>query len=131
MLEDVMLMWRLRRGSKDALRRIYEKYKGNLLKLALAMSRDACLAEDVVHDVFLRVASRPDKVSADGSLKAFLRVCVLNEARRVYRREKVFVRTATSSDDPAADDDRQPSRWVRGGLRHGTKDLARGRAPIL
>jgi hypothetical protein len=34
MMEDRLLIWKFKRGSPDALRRIYEKYKNDLLKLA-------------------------------------------------------------------------------------------------
>ncbi|MHC4501435.1 MAG: hypothetical protein ACYS21_20280 [Planctomycetota bacterium] len=46
-------MGRFNRGSKDALRRIYEKYKDDLLGLAVTLLRDRSVAEDIVHDVFL------------------------------------------------------------------------------
>jgi len=53
MIEDEVLKWRFKRGSKDALRRIYEKYLNHLLTLAMALLNDAGRAEDVVHDVFV------------------------------------------------------------------------------
>ena len=56
MVEDNILVWKFNRGSKDALRRIYEKYKDDLLGLAVTLLRDRSLAEDVVHDVFVSFA---------------------------------------------------------------------------
>ncbi|MHC4476102.1 MAG: hypothetical protein ACYTEL_10680 [Planctomycetota bacterium] len=38
MLEDKLLVWDLKRGKHDALRRIYEKYKNELLALAITLS---------------------------------------------------------------------------------------------
>ncbi len=38
MLEDRLLVWKLNRGSIEALSRIYEKYKDDLLRLATALS---------------------------------------------------------------------------------------------
>ena len=35
MLEDKLLIWRLNRGSLDALRQIYDRYKVDLLKVAI------------------------------------------------------------------------------------------------
>ncbi len=34
MLEDKLLVWKLRRGNRDALRVIYEKYRDDLLRIA-------------------------------------------------------------------------------------------------
>jgi len=44
MVEDKILVWRFNRGSKDALRRIYEKYKDDLLGLAVTLLRDRSTA---------------------------------------------------------------------------------------
>ena len=54
MLEDKLLILRFKRGSAESLERIYEKYRLYLLKIAVALSYDVSVAEDVVHDVFVR-----------------------------------------------------------------------------
>ena len=81
MLEDKLLILRFKHGSSDALRRIYEKYRIYLLRLATALLYDAGVAEDVVHDVFLRFAQSGDEIRLKGSLKSYLRTCVVNSAR--------------------------------------------------
>ncbi len=53
MLEDKLLVWRFKRGSRDALRQIYQKYKDDLLALAIVLSPDRAAAEDAMHDVFV------------------------------------------------------------------------------
>jgi DNA-directed RNA polymerase specialized sigma24 family protein len=53
MMEDRILLWKFKRGSRDALRRIYEKYRNDLLKLAIPLVTDVNTAEDVVQDVFV------------------------------------------------------------------------------
>jgi len=58
MLEDRLLLWRLRRGDAEALQHIYERYKNDLLGLAIALSGDRATGEDVVHDVFVTFAGR-------------------------------------------------------------------------
>lgn len=45
MLEDKLLILRLKRGSVDALRRIYEKYKDDLLALAVFLSNDRTIRD--------------------------------------------------------------------------------------
>jgi RNA polymerase sigma factor (sigma-70 family) len=83
MLEDKLLIWKLNRGKRDALRDIYEKYKNDLVTLAAAILIDADSAEDVVHDVFASFTKRSPKFRLTGSLKGYLAVCVANCARNV------------------------------------------------
>ena len=68
MLEDKLLIWKFKRGNVDALQQIYDKYKGDLLKLGVALTGDVCLAEDVVQDVFVKLAEAHDKISIHGNL---------------------------------------------------------------
>ena len=80
-VEDSILVWKFNRGSKDALRRIYEKYKDDLLGLAITLLIDRSLAEDVVHDVFVSFAGTVGNFHLSGSLKGYLSTCVANRAR--------------------------------------------------
>jgi hypothetical protein len=49
MLEDKILVHKFNRASKNALHRIYEKYKNDLLGLAVTLLTERSAAEDVVH----------------------------------------------------------------------------------
>ena len=48
-MEDKLLVLRCKHGSGEALCRIYEKYKADLLVLAMALLNEKTAAEDVVH----------------------------------------------------------------------------------
>jgi len=99
MIEDELLKWRFKRGSKDALRRIYEKYLNHLLTLAMALLNDVGRAEDVVHDVFVSFAGSAKDFKLGGNLKSYLTTCVMNRARdqmRVNRRGPMQLETAES-----------------------------------
>ena len=85
MWEDKLLVWRFKRGSSDALRLIYQKYKNDLLALALSLSRDRATAEDVLHDVFVSLAQFADQLELRRSLKSYLSSCVANRARNVRK----------------------------------------------
>jgi RNA polymerase sigma-70 factor (ECF subfamily) len=85
MLEDKLLVWKFKRGSADALRRIYEKYKNDLLALAIALSRDRTAAEDVLHDVFVSFAQYAEKLQLRTSLKSYLSSCIANRVRNMNR----------------------------------------------
>jgi RNA polymerase sigma-70 factor (ECF subfamily) len=81
MLEDRLLIVRFNRGDADALRRIYEKYKHDLLRTAAALLYDRNGTEDVVHDVFVSFAKTVGSFKLYGSLKGYLSICVANRAR--------------------------------------------------
>ena len=81
MIEDKMLIWGFKRGSSDALQRIYEKYVVYLVTLATALLNDVNTAEDIVHDVFVSFAQSAGRLRMEGSLKAYLATCVVNRIR--------------------------------------------------
>ena len=76
-----MLIWGFKRGSSDALQRIYEKYVVYLVTLATALLNDVNTAEDIVHDVFVSFAQSAGRLRMEGSLKAYLATCVVNRIR--------------------------------------------------
>ncbi len=88
MFEDRLLIWRLKSGSEDALRRIYEKYGGDLLTLAANLLADAGAAEDVVQDVFTGFVQSVEQFELRGSLKGYLATCVANRARDCLRKKQ-------------------------------------------
>ncbi len=88
MFEDRRLIRRFNAGDAQALRRIYEKYRSDLLRVAGALLHDPTAVEDVVHDVFVAFASQAGRFELKGSLKGYLAICVANRARNVGRREK-------------------------------------------
>lgn len=57
MFEDRLLVWRFNAGDTRALRRIYEKYRSDLFRVAGALLNGPAAVEDVVHDVFVAFAS--------------------------------------------------------------------------
>jgi RNA polymerase sigma-70 factor (ECF subfamily) len=86
MLEDKILAWQFRKGSRAALCRIYEKYYDYLLTVATALLHDVNAAEDVVHDSFLKLSESRHLLNPQRSLKWYLVACVSNRARDILRR---------------------------------------------
>lgn len=84
-MEDKLLVIRCKRGSTEALERIYEKYKKDMLILAVALLHNASTAEDVVHDVFVSFVQALEKFRLIGSLKSYLLTCVANRARNANK----------------------------------------------
>ena len=81
MREDRELIRGLGRGNPAALRRIYEKYKGDLMTVATCFVADVGAAEDVLHDVFVSFAANGAGPRVRRDLKAYLTTCVANRAR--------------------------------------------------
>lgn len=87
-MEDKLLVYRCKRGSQEALTRVYHKYKADLLLLAMALLNDRTACEDVVHDVFVSFVRGLDGFRLTGSLKGFLLTCVANRARNWSKAER-------------------------------------------
>ena len=93
-MEDALLVFRCRRGSREALTRIYEKYKADLLLLAMGLLNDKTAAEDVVHDVFLSFVHRLESFRLTGSLQGYLLTCTANHARNWNKAQRVRQRAS-------------------------------------
>ena len=103
MLEDKLLVWKLKHGKKDALRLVYEKYKNDLLVLAIALSNDTATAEDVVHDVFVSFAEFASKLQLRTSLRSYLLTSVANRIRNHWARQQSIGLTELDVADSVSD----------------------------
>lgn len=84
-MEDRWLILRFKRGSTDALCRIYEKYERAMLAVAFGLLNDHSAAQDVVHDIFVAFAQSAERLSLAGSLRSYLTTCTANLARDRHR----------------------------------------------
>jgi RNA polymerase sigma-70 factor (ECF subfamily) len=113
MMEDRFLIWRFKRGSQGALRRIYEKYRLDLLKLAVSLAGDVHAAEDVVQDVFVSFAQTGSRIQPAGDLRKYLVTCVAN---RMRNRRRDQGRHETPGLDEAAEQivcaAKRPEQWA-------------------
>lgn len=110
-MEDKILVFRCKNGSRDALRRIYEKYRDYLLVLAVALCHNAEMAEDAVHDTFVSFAERLGQFELTGSLKAYLAICVANRVRDLMRNQQNRV-ISLEEDCPLTSNADEPSRII-------------------
>ncbi len=88
-MEDKLLILKFKRGSTDALGRIYQKYKDYLLKISGALINDKSAAEDVVHDVIIMLAQSAQSLKVTGNLKSYLATCVANRARNINNYQRI------------------------------------------
>jgi RNA polymerase sigma-70 factor (ECF subfamily) len=111
-LEDRLLVWKFRCGSKDALCRIYEKYRDDLLRLGTALLNETGAAEDIVHDVFTCFVRSAKQFQLTGSLRGYLATCVANRARNVNRARQRQQTTGLDDAGAIASDWRRPDQWI-------------------
>lgn len=109
---DRLLVARCKRGNRDALRRIYEKYRDDLLIMAIALSHDVHLAEDAVHDVFVAFARNVRDFKLTGSLKAYLAKCVANRVRDLMRAKRSRIKSLNAEQICSASLDVNDPGWL-------------------
>ncbi len=112
MLEDRFLISELRQGSSEALCRIYEKYRDDLLRLAVSLSNDTAVAEDIVHDVFVSFICQARQFELTGSLKSYLATCVAHRARNVNRAQHVRRVVPLDEAGDVATELWRPDQWL-------------------
>jgi RNA polymerase sigma-70 factor (ECF subfamily) len=84
-MEDKLLLIRCKQADRQALRRIYEKYRDHLMILAVALCHDINIAEDAVHDAFVSFARGMGRLKIRSNLKGYLSAAVANRVRDLLR----------------------------------------------
>ena len=112
MLEDKQLIWKLRRGNRNALCRIYEKYKDDLLRIAAGLLKERSEAEDTVHDVFASFVGASNNFTLTGSLRGYLITCVANKARNLNRTKSQQRKVSLDEIEPTVSNLKRPDQWI-------------------
>lgn len=112
MAEDRLLIRKFKLGNRKALRRIYDKYKNDLLKLGVALTNDVNTAEDVVQDVFVGFAQSAARIQPRGNLKKYLVTCVVNRIRNRKRDQQRHETSSIDDSDCIVCNSRRPEQWA-------------------
>ena len=112
MLEDKVLIWKFKSGSSNALCHIYEKYRKDLLRLAVILSNNAGDAEDIVHDVFVSFAQSAETFKLSGNLKSFLLTCVANRTRNKNRANQRRQTDGLDEAKSVVSNSKTPEQWM-------------------
>ena len=112
MIEDKLLIWRLKHGNSDALGRIYKKYKDYLLRLAFGLLNDRAAAEDIVHDCFVSIAQSTEKLKLSGNFKSYLATCVVNRLRNANKAGQRREVTDLDEAGTAVSNWERPEQWI-------------------
>ena len=112
------------RGDQRALRRLYEQDSSRLLGVALRIARDKALAEDIVHDAFIKIwrgaaSFDPARGSARGWVFSVTRHLALNFVRNHHRE----VPLGEEHNDLATDDDAVEFSARSGQIHHCLEQL--------
>ncbi len=78
MLDDGELVPRIQDGDLGAFEALYRKYKDELYRTALAITRDRGVAEELLQDCFLRAYDHIDSVHGYSSLRPWLHRIIVN-----------------------------------------------------
>lgn len=88
MSEEKALLGKLTRGDDDAVDCIYNRYRNELLTIAMSRLCDVHLAEDCLQDVFVSFAREAGRFKIQRNLKGYLISCILNRARNELKKTK-------------------------------------------
>ena len=112
MIEDTLLVWKLRNDREDGLVRTYCKYKNYLLKIAYALLDDGQQVEDAVQDVFVALAESSHRLRLDGNLRSYLVRCLINRVHNMQKARRARPALPLSEiKEPCSHGDR-PDQWV-------------------
>ena len=84
---DEVLMDRFKNGSQKAFTQLYNRYSEQLLRFMYRMvNNDELLAQDLLHDVFVRLIENPEKFDTNRNFKSWIYTVVSNECKKQYRK---------------------------------------------
>ena len=111
-MEDKLLIWKFKRGNREALWRIYDKYHADLLKIAVVLTGGMNTAEDIVQDVFTKFAQCTGRLTVSGSLRSYLITSTVNGVRNLRRNNQRHKTQNIDEADRLPSGQRRPDQWA-------------------
>lgn len=102
--EDAELVARIRAGDTAAFETVFRRYVVPLCAFAYRYVQSRDVAAEVVHDVFLRIWQRRERLAIQGNLKAYLYRATRNRAVDLVRHESVAQRWTEQATREAAEE---------------------------
>ena len=95
-MKEQELADKCRQGDNEARRLLYERYGGRLFAVCLRYVADRELAQDLLHDGFLKIFESFEKFSwrGEGSLRAWMERVMINLVLQYLRRNDVLNQSA-------------------------------------
>lgn len=85
---DEELLHSLGRGNGSALDELYSRYAKRIAFYCTKMLSDPQRAEDIVHDIFLKIIEKPSFVDTQKSFSTWVFSCAYNACKNEYRRRQ-------------------------------------------
>ena len=101
-MEEQELTELCRQGNNRARKELYEQYAGRMLGVCLRYAGDRDMAQDLVHDGFLKIFDSFDKFTwrGEGSLRAWMERVMVNTALQFLRKNDVMNQTTALDEVP-------------------------------
>lgn len=87
-LTDEQLVALAAKADRKAFAELYERYHNKLVRFVFSYAMDAELAEDVVHDVFVKIIEQPQKFDVNRRFNTWLYTVAINRLKNVRRDER-------------------------------------------
>lgn len=98
---DEQLMKRIQKGDEMAFNEIYMRYSQRLLHFMFRMLRqDEARAQDFLQDVFVKIASAPEKFDVSKNFKTWIFTVAANHCKNYFRSQKNKSVELTHAEDP-------------------------------
>ena len=113
-MTDEILLEKACRGDEAAFLALYERHRAPVFRFAFRMLGSAALAEEVAHDCFLSLVSRPDRFdpSRGASLRTYLYAAARNLSAKHFRRHGADVPVEDVEDGLVAPERDEPLRKI-------------------
>ena len=99
-MDEQQLAEKCRQGDNRARKELYEQYAGRMLTICTRYVSDKDLAQDLLHDGFLKIFHSFDKFTyrGEGSLRAWIERIFVNESLQCLRKNDILSKSATIED---------------------------------
>ena len=87
--EDTGLVYRIQQGDMQAFEALFHKYQGHIFRTALAITRDAGAAEEVLQDCFYKTYLNIMNITGEGSLSPWLHRVAVNLSCNAIKKRRV------------------------------------------
>jgi RNA polymerase sigma-70 factor (ECF subfamily) len=104
-LDDIFLINACKENDRQAQKQLFEKYYKELMLIALRYANDENGAADILQNAFIKVFSKLETYSGEGSLKSWLASIVIRTAIDQYRKNKRIFKYEVSESDYDSDFD--------------------------
>lgn len=83
--DDFLLIKKIIEKDTGALEQLYEKYKNDVFRYALMITKDQTLADDILQDVFLKIFNNASKCQTNKNVKSWIIQIARNTALDAIR----------------------------------------------